>query len=282
MSHNRFRVVSVSGGKDSTCVYLWALEKFGIDGFVPVFADTGNEHPVTVNYVRNLHLMANGPEVHIIQADFKSRLRAKQIDPTGIPFLDLALWKHRFPSTKARFCTQFLKIIPIDCFVAEHSQGRPTTVFTGIRRAESLSRSTAPRRYFDSRSGYLHYRPIVSWSTEMVFDYLRRKGISPNPLYSLGFTRVGCFPCIMASKRELALLPDETWEKLIRWEDILTVASGIATFFPRDKTPGEKLTRAEDAREWSRTSRGGRQFDMFAPQPIFHDIPCPLEWAFCE
>ncbi|MBE1446815.1 hypothetical protein [Paenibacillus sp. OAS669] len=33
--------------------------------------------------------------------------------PTGNPFLDLCIWKGGFPSTKARFCTQYLKIIPI-------------------------------------------------------------------------------------------------------------------------------------------------------------------------
>ena len=32
-------IVSVSGGKDSTCVYLWAIERFGKDGFKAVFAD---------------------------------------------------------------------------------------------------------------------------------------------------------------------------------------------------------------------------------------------------
>lgn len=39
-------IISVSGGKDSTALYLLAIEFFGKD-FIPVFADTGNEHPVT-------------------------------------------------------------------------------------------------------------------------------------------------------------------------------------------------------------------------------------------
>ena len=55
------RIVSVSGGKDSTALYCWAIEQWGKDGFRAVFADTGNEHPVTYNYVRNMHEMAGGP-----------------------------------------------------------------------------------------------------------------------------------------------------------------------------------------------------------------------------
>ena len=35
-------ILSVSGGKDSTALLLWAIER-GID-FQPVFADTGNEN----------------------------------------------------------------------------------------------------------------------------------------------------------------------------------------------------------------------------------------------
>lgn len=47
-------VVSVSGGKDSTATYLLALERLGGD-FEAVFADTGNEHPYTYEYVARLH-----------------------------------------------------------------------------------------------------------------------------------------------------------------------------------------------------------------------------------
>ena len=38
-------VLSFSGGKDSTAMYLLALEQ-GVD-FLPVFADTGHEHDLT-------------------------------------------------------------------------------------------------------------------------------------------------------------------------------------------------------------------------------------------
>lgn len=47
------RIVSVSGGKDSTALYCWAIEQWGKDGFRAVFADTGNEHPVTYNFMQS-------------------------------------------------------------------------------------------------------------------------------------------------------------------------------------------------------------------------------------
>lgn len=46
-------VVSVSGGKDSGATYLEALERTGGD-FIAICADTGNEHPETLEYVSRL------------------------------------------------------------------------------------------------------------------------------------------------------------------------------------------------------------------------------------
>lgn len=56
MRKNHAHIVNVSGGKDSTAVYLLALERRERNGmdFTPVFANTGNEHEHTYDYVRQL------------------------------------------------------------------------------------------------------------------------------------------------------------------------------------------------------------------------------------
>ena len=65
-------IVSISGGKDSTATYLMALEKLGGD-FLPVFADTGNEHPLTIEYISTLAQRTGGPEVLCITLHLVSR-----------------------------------------------------------------------------------------------------------------------------------------------------------------------------------------------------------------
>lgn len=67
---NQLHIVSVSGGKDSTALYLWAIERFGRHGFKAVFADTCHEHPVTYNYLRNLPAMAKGAADPLGQSRF--------------------------------------------------------------------------------------------------------------------------------------------------------------------------------------------------------------------
>lgn len=36
-----------------------------------------------------------------------------------------------------------------------------------------------------------------------MIDYILENGIQPNPLYRMGYKRVGCFPCVMASQQDI-------------------------------------------------------------------------------
>lgn len=56
-NESEVNVISVSGGKDSTAMLLLAIER-GTENIRPVFCDTGNEHPLTYDYVRYLALKA--------------------------------------------------------------------------------------------------------------------------------------------------------------------------------------------------------------------------------
>lgn len=275
MSDTRY-IVSVSGGKDSTVLYLWAIEQFGAKGFDAVFADTGNEHPVTLNYVRNLHTMAKGPEVVMVQADFKDRITAKNKTASGNPFLDMMIWKGRAPSTKAQFCTEHVKLRPIADWLKLTSDAREPVMLTGIRAGESLRRSKLPEREWVQLFDCETWRPLLNWSEEQVFEKLRIHGVPPNPLYLAGFSRVGCFPCIHARKSELARLPDWAWEKLEQWEAILG-----RSWFPAGLIPGVFIPTIAQAREWSKTLRGGRVADPNAPDGV--DVPsCMATWGACE
>ena len=73
-------VLSFSGGKDSTAMYLLALEQ-GVD-FLPVFADTGHEHDLTYDYVRNISRLTGGPEIKWI---FRRRLPASACSSRATP-----------------------------------------------------------------------------------------------------------------------------------------------------------------------------------------------------
>lgn len=68
------------------------------------------------------------------------------LKPTGIPFLDLCMWKGRFPSTKARFCTFDLKHEPVRTQVVLPALNEFDEVISwqGIRAQESPARAGLP------------------------------------------------------------------------------------------------------------------------------------------
>lgn len=292
-------IVSVSGGKDSTALYLWAKENFGAEGFEAVFADTGNEHPVTLNYVRNLHEMAKGPRVQWVKSDFTDRLAKKGIKPSDSVFLDMCRWKRRVPSSKAQFCTEHLKLIPIKDWLESTLDEREPVMLTGIRAGESERRSKMPEREWNKLYDCETWRPLLKWSEEQVFAMLEKHGVPPNPLYAEGFTRVGCFPCIHARKSELARLPDWAWDKLEEWEAKIGrswFSYGTIPLTQQQKSELAEIKHDEDAmaewknknvpkiadvRFWSKTTHGGKEIDLFAPDA--KDVPsCMSTWGACE
>lgn len=269
--------------KDSTALYLTMQEYLG-NNFLPLFANTGHEHPVTVNYVRNLHHMTGGPQVQIIEGDFSSALKRRDMDPTGNAFLDMMLWKGRAPSTKAQFCTEHLKLWPMLFFLQKNypKDQYEWIMYTGIRQAESASR----RKRYDTHWKYNPFyecdtvMPLLKESEEFVFSLLESHGVPPNPLYAMGYSRVGCFPCIHARKDELMLLPDWAWERLEWYESHLG-----RSWFPSGILPGKPkgyIPSIAEVREWAMTSRGGSQYNLFRSQPTSDTPSCMTGWHECE
>ncbi|MCW5712328.1 phosphoadenosine phosphosulfate reductase family protein [Shinella sp.] len=304
-------LINVSGGKDSTAVYLLALEAGR--PFRAVFADTGHEHELTYDFISRLSERTGGPPIEIVRADFSARL-ARHRDyilrewpkqgvpdaivaeaaalnvPTGIPFLDLCICKGRFPSRMAQFCSEELKSLPITLQVVfPMLRNGPVLQWLGIRAAESSNRAKLP---FWNRhdSGCMLWRPIFHWSVDDVWSMHRRHGLAPNPLYALGMGRVGCMPCINCRKnelREIASRFPEHIERVARWEAIVSAANKrrVSTFFAALKDPMDvdrpgTYAGIHTVVEWSRTSRGGRQYELFFDGQA--GSGCNSDLALCE
>lgn len=297
-------VCNVSGGKDSTAMWLDSIER-GVQ-ITPVFADTGHEHAETYRYLD--YLERNVGPIRRIKADFSRQIEHKRttvqtkwrdegisesiIDralkallPTGIPFLDLCLWKGRFPSTKARFCTIELKVRPtFDQVYAPLIEGGYNVVsWQGVRADESLARANLPEREIDP-DGYEIYRPILKWTVEDVFAKHRQHGIEPNPLYMQGMGRVGCMPCINCGKQELFEISRRFPEEIARvaeWEEIVSEASkrGGSTLFPTANGRGDGIYEVV---EWSKTAYGGKNYDLLKYMELESEISCASQYGLCE
>lgn len=307
-------VFSYSGGKDSTAMYLLGMEQ-GWD-FLPVFADTGNEHEITYDYVRDLPARTGGPEIRWVKADFAEAIERKRrfvaekwaqggvprdrvdralavLRPTGVPFLDLCMLKGRFPSARARFCSSELKHVPVfEQVVAPLLEAGETVIsWQGVRAEEGRRRAALPKLE-RLGGGLFNWRPLLRWTWQDVFEIHRRRGVEPNPLYMMGCGRVGCMPCIHARKGEIANIGarfPEHVERIAEWERLVSEASkrGVSSFFAHDKTPGDHQGRIDipmpgihQVMEWAKTSRGGRQYDIF--QALIDPPQCSSLYGLCE
>lgn len=197
------------------------------------------------------------------------------LTPTGNPFLDLCMLKGRFPGARSRFCTDLLKLAPMDLIKQPLLESGVNIVeWIGERAEESLGRAKKPiiqRIRHASGASQILYRPIHAMKREQVFADIAARGIMVNPLYDEGALRVGCWPCIMCGKSEIRLLDRTAIDRLREWEGIVRRVSRRrnATFFAAKVLPGtvgpddEGRAHIDAVVEWARTSRGGRQFDIF-------------------
>lgn len=300
-------ILSNSSGKDSTAMLLLAQEK-EIE-YQSVFADTGNENPIVFEYLDYLEKKI-GIKFIKVKADFSKQIARKRIyittkwreegvpesiidnalsilNPTGNPFFDLCIWKGRFPSSRAQFCTSELKVIPIteQIIMPIIDQGGRVRSWQGVRADESKLRSGYKELETNGRS-LEYYRPILKWTVEDVFSIHKKHGVKPNPLYKKGMGRVGCMPCINARKDEIneisVRFPEEI-QRIKEWEYLVAKASKLsnATFFPPNKTPGTSINHISDVVSWSKTTRGGRNLDLLKQESL-ENTGCKSSYGLCD
>lgn len=254
-------LVTFSGGKDSLASLIWTIKESGFakENIEAVFCDTGWEHELTYQHINEV---VEKLGIKLVT------LKSKKYDG----FLDLAEKKGRFPSTKARFCTEELKTKPMIDYILECNCN--LIIIQGIRSDESKSRSlmekqcTYFRYYYEPygedkngkpkfhtyrkgevkkfRENYLDdvLRPVFDWTGQEVMQYILENGLKPNPLYYQGAKRVGCFPCIMCSHSEIKNISDQHPTYLKRLQD---AESKIGrTFFPPDYIAKKYMTRIDE------------------------------------
>lgn len=200
-------IITTSGGKDSD-ICLELARRSGIPYEV--------QHNLTT---------ADAPQaVHRVRDQFR-KLELRGIKCTeNKPIYKgqrVSMWtlipqKSMPPTRLARYC----------CEVLKEQGGKNRMITTGVRWAESTSRknnrgiyekmSSDPNKKIilnndndDKRLLFENCRlkakrvcnPIIEWTDQDVWDFIRSEHMDMNPLYYMGFTRVGCIGCPMASGR---------------------------------------------------------------------------------
>lgn len=306
-------LASCSTGKDSQATLNLAVDRFGVKNVRGLFLDTDNEDKAVHKHIDYLE-SATGVQIVRLKPDFSEQMEVHRLRllaiaagapdyhpqakypwtperaaqaaalmyPTGNAFLDLCMIKGMFPSHSRQFCTEELKRnVAVEYQLDLIEAGHTVVSWQGVRRDESERRADVVK--FEKIAPNLFaYRPIVDWTAEQVFDYIKSKGQKPNPLYKRGMTRVGCMPCINVNKDELkqiALRFPEHIERIAEWERIVRSVSrsGMSSFLHTGKPGGTDIWERV---EWSKTTRGGKQYDLLAP--LEEPTACSSAYGLCE
>ncbi|WP_269849950.1 phosphoadenosine phosphosulfate reductase domain-containing protein [Methanosarcina horonobensis] len=220
VSRNEYRdlpvYVSFSGGKDSLVVLDLTRAALKQREFKAFFLNTGIEFPETVDFARSF---CTEMKVQLEEMNSGSAFW-KQVEKFGPPAKDF------------RWCCKVCKLASAgdletgkeSCSLPEKGAANAVTYLTidGKRKHESFSRARiAASETNPFVPAQLNIFPIRDWRALEVWLYIHWRGLSYNPLYDLGFERVGCWLCPSALAAEYVRVKELHPEMHARWNAFL-------------------------------------------------------------
>lgn len=309
----RLNLFGLSGGKDSTALVGWALNESGypVESLRFCFCDTQNEYPEVYQQIVDIDEYVRSKGCQPVKTLFaEGEWREKFINYPL--FLALAMWKGRFPSARARFCTQFLKIKPTEKYIKQLiSEGYEIVSHSGVRANESIERSLMQEWDMDM-FGCRTRRPLLNLSISDIWNMHNKYGLPINPLYKEGWKRVGCRLCIMSNKEDVRRTVKKRpwvidlyriWEEHVgksrkdrgkitdpSWFHRATVPLSQRSKLTQTKQGPMMVATIDDVARWSTTERGGvrqrypkEQIYLFEEEDFnLDDAHSPCQSGYCE
>lgn len=68
----------------------------------------------------------------------------------------------------------------------------------GLRREQSTTRTNNQLVEWDDANGLIKLNPIIEWTEQQVWDYIKQNSVPYNILHDKGFPSIGCQPCTRA------------------------------------------------------------------------------------
>jgi len=192
--------VSFSGGKDSLVTLYLTLKALGS---VPVlFNDTGIELPGTREYVEEI---SQELSLELIIADAGNAFHSS-FEVFGPPARDY------------RWCCKVIKLAPISSVVSKLFP-RGAVSIVGVRKYESGARARSPRVWVNKwLPKLISASPIMDWTALDVWMYIFMRGLKVNPMYSMGFDRLGCWLCPACNVADFVKVKDRFPRMWALWE----------------------------------------------------------------
>lgn len=132
-----------------------------------------------------------------------------------------------YESIEARkLCCRIRKIQPLKKKLSELQAW-----ICGLRAEQSVTRIELKKIQWDNTFGLIKVCPLADWSTERVWDYIRKHDVPYNKLHDKDFPSVGCEPCTRVVKPGEDIRAGRWW-----WEEPEHKECGLHLVDRNDKT----------------------------------------------
>ena len=108
-----------------------------------------------------------------------------------------------------KLCCQVRKIVPL-----RRALTGMDAWITGLRREQSVTRTDLKIVEWDAGNGLIKINPLLEWSEEQVWDFIKNNSIPYNKLHDQGFPSIGCQPCTRAIEKGEDLRAGRWWWEL--------------------------------------------------------------------
>jgi phosphoadenosine phosphosulfate reductase len=186
-AHERFAtdlvIASSLGPEDVAIIHM--IHELGLSEHARVFTlDTGRLHEPTYTLMDTL------------RERYGMNFEVYHPDAHALEQLTRAKGMHSFyESIDARKeCCHIRKVEPLKRVLSTASAW-----VTGIRREQNVTRVSTENVELDlANGGLLKINPLVDWTRDQLWDYIKTQDIPYNPLHDKGFASIGCAPCTRA------------------------------------------------------------------------------------
>ena len=90
-------------------------------------------------------------------------------------------------------CCAMRKLVPL-----KRALSTREAWITGLRKEQSVTRTDLQRMEWDEAHGIPKFNPLLDWSEEEVWAYIREHDVPFNELHTKGYPSIGCAPCTRA------------------------------------------------------------------------------------
>ncbi len=114
-------------------------------------------------------------------------------------------------------CCRIRKLEPLERAL----DGRAAWI-TGLRKEQSVTRTDTQHKEWDEAHGIPKFNPLLDWTEQEVWAYIRRYDVPFNELHEKGYPSIGCAPCTRAVAAGEDIRAGRWW-----WENPETKECGL-------------------------------------------------------